>query len=107
MHITVSQLFIHYESVPLLSKTVAHGPLILLQGDLPFGTIPQPLRNPRLTTTLAVGIPRIFRQEQLTVQQSVKRRRGISQMHTDHAVFNFTHCATMLPLDTGSFVALF
>ena len=93
------------ESQPGETQTIADRPLILLQSDLPLGTIHDILRNAGLLTPLTIFVPGLFGQIRFSVQQRVEIRRGITQMYADHAVFDLAHGATVLTLDAGGFVA--
>jgi len=70
----------------LKHNAVFDGAILLLQRDLPLGTIHKVIGYPCRATTFTVVRPCI-RQEQILVDERVKVVDGISEMHGDDAVF--------------------
>ena len=89
------------EGQPREPKAVAQGPLHLLEGDLPLGTINDVVRNPHGPATCAIPMPGLFRQEQITVDQRVEITRDITTMYADDTVLLLAATAAPLALDAG------
>ena len=90
---------------PSETQTVAHSPMVLLQGDLPLGAIDDTVANTGLAAPLSVLMPRLIWQKHLSVQQGVEIRRGVTEVNANNAVFEFAHRPAVLTLDTGGLVA--
>jgi hypothetical protein len=87
------------------TQAVAHSPMVLLQGDLPLGAIDDIVVNSGLAAPLSVLMPCFLWQKQLSVQQGVELRRGVTEVNADDAVLEFAHGSAVLTLNTGGLVA--
>jgi hypothetical protein len=81
--------------------------MVLLKGYLPLRAIDDIVANAGLAAPLPIFVPCSFGQKQLSVQQAVELRRGVTEVNADNAVFEFAHGPAVLSLDTGGLVAFF
>src|SRR5262249_27238012 len=93
------------EGQPVQEHALSFGPVQLPQGDEPFGTIGQLIRDTGRAAALPVGRP-LLRQEQVKVDQGLVAAASNAQVNADQTILDLAQAATPLPLHAGGFVSL-
>ena len=94
------------EGDPFKNDPVCRCSVILFQGNLPFRTIDNIVRNASGSTTFSILIPRLW-QKQVLVDERMKIVPCVSEMDSNDAVLFFTDGAAVLTLHDGRFGACF
>jgi hypothetical protein len=88
------------EKQPVQRHVVGPGAVDLLQGDLPLGTVDQPVGDAGLTAAGPVIGPPLG-QEQLGVDEGLVAPLGDAEVDGDDAVLDLAQAAEVLALDAG------